>query len=1193
MKKCFKTLIFLIAIMLINHQQLHAQWQVFDPITTANAIDAWSDNRAVAAGGGQVFYTEDGGNVWNKGTIFLGAGLGGANIISISYRDSNTVFASGSLGNQNSLILKSTNGGKTYERKSVGINTELNIQAFGNDTVIAYRGFRVLRSIDNGENWINLPNNISFTSVRFLNSFVGFGFRDVSQQASEVYKTTNGGASWNFVSTLNNLWNCRIFLLDNRCILFSAQRNNQFGGSVLEFYTTTNQGQTVSLANINFDNQNIRSMERNPDGSIMAYGISIVDANLSLWKSTNEGRNWTERQAIGSLLRNFDFQTSVARTRTYLGFGGVGIHKFSSNSFEFQTIPFSNTVVSFNSSDIQFIDAQTGYYCGFNNYIIKTTNGGLTWLPKVISQSGNVTQIEFPNPSRGYALSKATDFGGFENRLSRSTDSGETWVNTSFRSLETLSEMAFFDQNNGLVCGTAGTVIKTTNGGNTWNIIQLPTTFRLTAISYATANVVLCGAEEGKIFRSVNGGDNWLPININTVQTINKITFISPTVGFLITGNPDISQRSELFKTVDGGQNWFLVSNFQFDGVILDIDFNIRAQGLGLARNFQGEQVELRYNPTTDAWSTRRINLDNVYTQIAFPDTAIAYASGFPFTGLGLTIAKNFIEPQSINLALNRTNFCTGNQAIVSFEARGFLDSTQFTLQLSNESGGFDAPTSLGTIAVPPNNPVITRTFTVLIPQSVRQGSGYRIRIVSNTPFTSGDNGQNIIIGNTPAVDAGPDTSFCAGGTTVQLRNFSPAGGRWIGNGVDSSGIFNIAATGPGIYNLTYFVAGNGCPGSDVKQVRVNNKPSFNVVSTPSLCGQSNGTAAVVQSGFSYQWSNGATSRQITGLQSGSYTVLVTDNTTGCIDSSTVLISDSGNIQVSIANLPASVCQSGANITLSANPNTGTWSGPGVAGTTFSPSQANVGANILVYNLQQSGCSFLRSDTIVVLPAPRVSAGVDRNICLGDPNPTYTGLPLGGNWAGNCITAEGSVTIPAAAGSCQAIYRFTAANGCSASDTALIFFRNLPTSPGIQANGTTLSVTDSAGFSYQWFRNGQAIAGATSSSFTVSSGGSYTVQVRNSFDCIALSQALVVTDILSIEEMAGHVVIYPNPVKDQAKVKVSQNFPNNWACFDAFGKTQHVDIMKTEEGFLMNTRFLRPGIYLLRNGNEVIRFSKE
>lgn len=58
----------------------------------------------------------------------------------------------------------------------------------------------------------------------------------------------------------------------------------------------------------------------------------------------------------------------------------------------------------------------------------------------------------------------------------------------------------------------------------------------------------------------------------------------------------------------------------------------------------------------------------------------------------------------------------------------------------------------------------------------------------------------------------------------------------------------------------------------------------------------------------------------------------------------------------------------------------------------------------------------------------------------------------------------------------------------------------------ISVNQTaTLSATTGTNFTYQWFKNGSAITGATASKYTANTAGRYTVRVTNGFGCSTLS----------------------------------------------------------------------------------------
>ncbi len=108
---------------------------------------------------------------------------------------------------------------------------------------------------------------------------------------------------------------------------------------------------------------------------------------------------------------------------------------------------------------------------------------------------------------------------------------------------------------------------------------------------------------------------------------------------------------------------------------------------------------------------------------------------------------------------------CTGSVITVPFTISGtFNAGNVFTAQLSNASGSFASPVSIGTLAG-----TASGSITATIP-AVVSGNGYRIRVVGSNPATIGaDNGANITItqlGTSSAASTG-GLSVCAGQTNV------------------------------------------------------------------------------------------------------------------------------------------------------------------------------------------------------------------------------------------------------------------------------------------------------------------------------------------------------------------------------------------------------------------------------------------
>jgi len=328
----------------------------------------------------------------------------------------------------------------------------------------------------------------------------------------------------------------------------------------------------------------------------------------------------------------------------------------------------------------------------------------------------------------------------------------------------------------------------------------------------------------------------------------------------------------------------------------------------------------------------------------------------------------------------------------------------------------------------------------------------------------------------------------------------------------------------------------------------------------------------------------------MSGLVPNLYSVKVTDPNTGCMNSSSVLVSDSSNIQVTLNNPQNSVCRNGPNIALLATPNTGTWSGPGVTGSGFNPATANAGINILVYNLSQSGCNYLKTDTITVLGIPQVSAGTDRNICVSEANFPLIGLPAGGSWSGTCISNSGLLTVPSGETLCNVVYQFTSANNCTASDTAKVFFRALPEVPQISVTGDQLSVGLISGATYKWFLDGQLIPSADLNVLTASGSGSYSVQIISQFGCSITSLPILFTGSFSPFEMQSEIELFPNPSDGQTFYIKSDSKDQivNIKLISTLGQVLDVSFTSIENGLIKIERNKIPfGTYFVisRFGN--------
>lgn len=219
-----------------------------------------------------------------------------------------------------------------------------------------------------------------------------------------------------------------------------------------------------------------------------------------------------------------------------------------------------------------------------------------------------------------------------------------------------------------------------------------------------------------------------------------------------------------------------------------------------------------------------------------------------------------------------------------------------------------------------------------------------------------------------PLIDAGQFDPTCLTAIPISLNGF-PAGGIWSGIGVDS-GFFIPSMAGAGTHVLYYsYTDANGCSSIDSTDIVVNEIPRLDPGSYGPLCVSASpvflqGTpTGGAWSGPGVSGSTFDPSVAGVGTHPVKYSITVTG---GCVTDTT--------IQIEVKPLPnlvlgtyAPLCVEGETISLAATPSGGTWSGPGVSGSTFNPTLAGVGTHVLTYYFADAfGCSAVRELTIQV-----------------------------------------------------------------------------------------------------------------------------------------------------------------------------------------------------------------------------------
>lgn len=138
-------------------------------------------------------------------------------------------------------------------------------------------------------------------------------------------------------------------------------------------------------------------------------------------------------------------------------------------------------------------------------------------------------------------------------------------------------------------------------------------------------------------------------------------------------------------------------------------------------------------------------------------------------------------------------------------------------------------------------------------------------------------------------------------------------------------------------------------------------------------------------------------------------------------------------------------CINGAPVALNGTPAGGTWSGNGVAGSTFTPSTAGLGAHVLTYSYTDgNGCPNSCTTSITVNPLPLVNCGLYAPRCVSAAPFALGGAPFGGTWSGPGVAANMFSPGVAGVGNHAVTYTYTNANGCTSSCSTNITVHPLP-----------------------------------------------------------------------------------------------------------------------------------------------------
>lgn len=450
-----------------------------------------------------------------------------------------------------------------------------------------------------------------------------------------------------------------------------------------------------------------------------------------------------------------------------------------------------------------------------------------------------------------------------------------------------------------------------------------------------------------------------------------------------------------------------------------------------------------------------------------------------------------------------------------------------------------------------------------------------------------------VTVSPSPTVSLGPNVSNC-NTNPVTLDAGNPGSSYLWCNGATTQ---TVQATSSGTYCVTV-TNGAGCSSSDTVVVQLNTPPTANAGTDIAVCSGSSANLSATATGggvsYTYSWSNNVSgaSQSVTPAANTTYTITVTDNN-GCSDTDDVAVSVNA-LPVASAGADDAICE-GASAQLTGSGQSGTapytysWSN-GVSGANQTVTPATTTTYTLTVT-DVNSCAGTDNVTITVNQKPTADAGTDVAVCNGASatlNGTATGggMPYTFSW-NNGVNGPNQTVSPVA----TTTYTLTSidVNGCTDTDNITVTVNPTPAVPTFTVNTSTGVLSSSAGAGNQWYLNGNAINGATGSTYTATVNGSYHVCVTNAQGCTSCSTP---QDVALISIGSGQfivpVTILPNPVSDYLQIVADENVKTvNYTVkiYNALGQLMYENGMTTQL-LEIRTANWSEGIY-------TIQFSKD
>lgn len=467
----------------------------------SDPLNGWTVGTA-----GQVYRTTNGGADWT----FL-ASAGSSNLLAVDFVSATRGWAVGGSG----TILRTSDGGLTWIAQASGTAAWLTAVRFLDENEGWAAGWgEILHTTDGGATWqrlVTLPENGIF-GLEFFDSLNGWAVT----QSQRIYRTADGGTSWQLAfagEDSSPLWG--VAAGDAAHLVAVGQRGHIFASE------DAGLGWASSLNGWNTHAQAFAAVD-----PLHAWAASVGGLIL---RTTDGGRDWIRvrvpENAYDLAFLDRELGWAVGDRLAYRTTdGGAAWQSFQTGRREHlhgMDALDANTMVAVGGGTIH------------GSEIVRTADGGQTWQsvphPAI---SFTFYEVDFPTPMVGYAV-------GTGGGILKSVNGGQSWVAQASPLSVSLYDVSFADAFNGWAISAGGVLLHTADGGANWRLQDPGTTENLTAVSAVSPLVAWISGTGAFIARTTDGGATWVrdTIDVPSGSSVPSLLFLDADRGWASTSS--------------------------------------------------------------------------------------------------------------------------------------------------------------------------------------------------------------------------------------------------------------------------------------------------------------------------------------------------------------------------------------------------------------------------------------------------------------------------------------------------------------------------------------------------------------------------------------------------------------------------------------------------------------------------------